>query len=57
MIDHAVHEITVVAHHNDTPAEVGQILFEQLQRGDVEIIGRFVENEEIGRLHQHQTEL
>ena len=46
-----------MAHHNDTPAEVGQILFEQLERGNVEIVGRFVENEEIGSLHQHQTQL
>ena len=52
MVHHLVHEVAVVAHHNHAAAEVLQILLQHLQGDDVKVVGRFVENQEVGRTHQ-----
>ena len=57
MIDHLVHEIAVVTDHNDTAVEVLQILLQNLQRIDVQVIGRLVEHQEVGVLHKHRTQV
>ena len=57
MVGHLVHEVAVVADHDDAAAEILQIFFKRLERGNVEVIGGFVQHEEIGIGHQHHAEL
>ena len=57
VVHHLVHEVAVVAHHDDAALEVGQVFLQSLEGGDVEVVGGLVEDEEVGGLHEHQTEL
>ena len=57
VVNDLVHEITVVAHHDDAAWEVLQVFLQDLQRLDVEVVGGFVEDKEIGVAHQHRTEI
>ena len=57
MINHLVHEIAIVTHHNHASRKVLQILFQNLQGYDIQIVRRLVEHQEIGILHQHRTEI
>jgi len=54
---HLIHKIAVVRHHHNAPSEVLEILFEYLQGCDVEVVGRLVENQEVGVLHQDSAEV
>ncbi len=51
--DHVVEEPAVVADQQQRPRPLEQLFFEQLQRFEVEIVGRLVENEHIGRPREH----
>ena len=57
MVDHLVHEVTVVAHYDHTAGEILKVFLEDLKGHDVEVVRRLVEYEEIGVLHQHRTEV
>ena len=57
MIDHLIHEITVVADHDDTTREVLQVLLEDLECHDVEVIGWLIEHQEVGVTHEHGAEV
>ena len=57
MVDDLVHEIAVVADDDDAAVEILEVLLENLQGIDVEVVGRFVEDEEVGALHQHGAEI
>src|SRR3546814_14325577 len=48
--DHVVEKGPVVAHHQYGALETEQHLFEQLESFHVEVIGRFVEHQQVGRL-------
>ena len=48
MIYNLIHEVSVMAHHDDAASKVTQVLLQHLQGEDVEIIGRFIEDEEVG---------
>ena len=50
----AVEEEAVVGDEDEGAGEFGEALFEDLEGGDVEVVGRFVEDEQIGRL-EHQA--
>ena len=54
VVDHLVHEITVVADHDDASREILQIFLKHLKRLDVKVIGRLVEDEKVGILHQQR---
>ena len=57
MVNHLVHEIPVVAHHNHASGEVGQIFLQYLQSHDVKVVSRLVEHEEVWILHKHRTQI
>ena len=57
MVDNLIHEITVVADDNDATGEVLEVFFQNLKRLDVEVVGGFVEYEEVGILHQYGAEI
>ena len=46
--DHLVEEVAIVADQNNRAFELQQDFFEQFQRLDIEIISRFIEDEQIG---------
>ena len=57
MINHLIHKITVVAHHNHTSLETLQILFKYLKGNDIQVVGRFVEYQEVRITHQDRTQI
>ena len=57
MVDHLIHEIAVVADDNHAAREILQVFFQYLKRHDVQIVGRLVEHQEVGILHQDGTEI
>ena len=57
MINHLIHEITIVAHNDNATWEILQIFFENLQGKNIEIVGGLVENKEVGVLHQYRTQV
>ena len=57
MVYHFVHEITVVAHHNHASFEILQILFQHIQRHNIEVIGRLIQHQEVGIAHQDRTQI
>ena len=57
VVNDLVHEVTVVADHDDTAGEVHEVFFENLECLDIQVIGGLVENKEIGILHQYRTEV
>ena len=50
---HAIQQIAIVSHQHQRAAKFEQALFEDLERGDVEIVCGLVQQQEIGGL-QHQ---
>ena len=44
----AVEQVTVVADDDDRPAEAEQVLFQPLDGGQVQVIGRLVEQQQVG---------
>ena len=52
-----VHEEAVVAHDDDAAVELRQVFLEDFQRGDVQVVGRLVKDEEIGLGHQHHGQI
>ena len=57
MVYYLVHEIAVVAHHDDATRKILKIFFQYLQRLDVEVVGRLVQHQEVRISHQHRTEV
>ena len=57
MVHRAVHEETVMTHDDDTAVELRQIFLKDLQRGDVQVVGRLIEDEEIGLGHQYHSQI
>ena len=57
VVHHLIHEVAIVAHHNHTSLEVLQVLFQYVQRNDVQVVGRLVQNQEIRIAHQHRTQI
>ena len=47
---HAVEQEAIVGHQHQGAGELGEAVLEHLQRGDVEIVGGLVEEQEVGRL-------
>ena len=45
--DHPVHEEAIMAHHQQCAAVIPQGEFKRLARGDVQVIGWFVENQQV----------
>ena len=43
----AIEKIAVVADHDDAAVEVEQRFLEQAQRGEIEVVGRLVEDEDV----------
>ena len=52
MVHQFVHEVAVVRHHHQAAREVHQEFLEDGQREDVQIVGRFVEDQKVGVAHQ-----
>ena len=48
-----IQQVTVVSHQHQRAGELHQAVFQDFQRRDVKIVGRFVEQQNVGRL-QHQ---
>ena len=46
-----------MAHHDNASGKVAQIFLQYLQREDVEVIGRLVEDEEVGVPHEHRAQI
>ncbi len=52
-----VHEIPVVGNHHQAAGKILQEIFQHLQRHDVQVVGRLVEDEEVGIFHQHREQV
>ena len=48
MVDDIVEEISVVADDDSAAGVVGEVFFEDAESDDVEVVGGFVEDEEVG---------
>ena len=46
-VDRPVEERAVVRHHDDAAVQLGEERFEQVEPGEVEVVGRFVEEEHV----------
>ena len=57
VIHRAVHEETVVAHDDDATDELREVFLENLKGGDVQVIGRLIQDEEVGLGHQHHCQI
>ena len=57
MVNNLVHEISVVAHDDDAAGEVLQVILQNLQRLDVEVVRRLVEDKEVRIAHQYRAEI
>ena len=57
MVYNLVHKIPVVADNDDTSLEITEIFFKDIQRHDIEVVCRLVENEEVWVLHEHRAEV
>ena len=57
VVNGAVHEETVVAHDYHAAVELRQVVLENLEGGDVEVVGGLVEDEEIGLAHEHHRQV
>jgi hypothetical protein len=49
----AVQEVAVVAHHQHAAGEGDQRLLQHAQRGQVEVVGRLVEDQEVAAALEH----
>ena len=52
-----VHEVPVVADHNQASGKIEEEFLEDLQGVNVEVVRRLVEDQEIGVGHQHLQEV
>ena len=50
---HAVQQVAVVGYQNQRAGKIEQVFFQNLQRGNVQIVGGLVQQQHVGRL-QHQ---
>ena len=57
MIHRAVHEKVVVAHYYHAAIEFRQIVLQNLERRDVEVVGRLVKDKEVGLAHKHHRQV
>ena len=57
VVYYLVHKVAVVAHHDDASLEVLEVFFEHLKGNDVQVVGRFVEHQEVRVTHEHGTEV
>ncbi len=48
--DHVIHEIPVVADQEYGSLEAQQDFFQQFQGFDIQVVGRLIQNQEVGRL-------
>ena len=56
-VDDPVQEIPVVGDRDHDAREVVQIILQNLQRLNVEVIGGLVQDQHVGRLHQHAQQI
>ena len=52
MVDDAVEEVAVVGDDQEGALEVEEVFLEDVEGDDVEVVGGFVEDEQVGLLHQ-----
>ena len=57
MVDYAVEEESVVTHYDQASLELGEVILEDAEGHDVEVVGRLVEYQEVGRPHQHSRKV
>src|SRR5690606_32436986 len=57
MVHDLVHEIAVVGDHDQAARKIQQKPFQDVQGHDIQVVGRFVQDQEIGILDQHGTEV
>ena len=53
LVAHIVEEISVVCNHQECDSASRQVIFEPLNGGDVEMVGRLVEKQQIGVADEH----
>ena len=46
-----------MAHHDDTPSEVLQVLLQHLESLNVQVVGRLIQHQEVGISHQYRAEI
>ncbi|WP_373517389.1 hypothetical protein [Pricia sp.] len=57
MIHDFIHKVTVVGNYDKTSGEIQKKIFQDVQRYDIEVVGRFVQNQKIRILNQYPTEI
>ncbi len=57
MVDDLVHEKAVVGDDHYAALEFPQVLFQDVQGENIEVVGGFVEQQEVGVLHEHGAEV
>ena len=57
MVHEAVQEVAVVGDDDKGAFELQKILFQNVQRDDVKVIGGLVQDKEIGPAHEHRQEV
>lgn len=57
MVGDLIDKEAVVGDDDDRSSERGEIILKDVEREDVEIVGRLVEEEEVGILHEHRDEV
>jgi len=57
VVDNLVHKVPVVRNHQYTTFEVLQVVFQDIQRQDIEVVGGLVQNQEVGIAHQNRAEV
>ena len=57
IIHRPVEKVAVVADHDKGPSEIVEIFLERDKSGDVEIIGRLIEQQNIRRAHQNSEQV
>ena len=50
MDEHAIEQITVVGDEDERAGEFEEIVFQDFERGDVEVVGGLVEEQDVGGL-------
>ena len=53
MVHHLIHKVAVVRYHNHAPGKILQVFLQNLQRHNVQVVGRLVQHQEVGVAHQH----
>ena len=57
MVHGAVHKEAVMAHDDDAAVELRQVFLQDFEGGDVKVVGRLIEDEEIGLGHQYHGQV